>query len=717
MADGFNNYDYLPGHNVRFRDRNLNLRNDNAPAKTFSVLLIGTATDGPVLQPVRVTPNTASMFGKMTNNNGTANGATLLQKFEEVWQAGCRDVRLMRASGKVSKLSLAGTPFNQTVEDIQNDQLGVGQGNAAKSFTLPNGGVEAASLVVKADGVPLAASAYTLNAGVAADLSQLPDPEVKATLDLLPEVCSMKANITVTYTFAYKDSTGADASGAVNNSNADSLGNPMIADGADKVFNLSRIPKSGLKLYADGAEIMDDTVLTVDAAGKTLTVHNTVKVKKGQLLEARFAFDVSSIVTPSIELESGSGGSLYNDLQGEVTSANGIVTVTLVKPDSKKASVTEAPMIFKSTDYPSFQLMASAINAHPDNKSIIRAKTDYNDTMTSTLQVKPKTYFSGGDDELFLPPDEMYKRLGGERDDEGYIITQGAYQILENYKVDYVIPLGVQADTKLVGKYDDFAYQLAFACAVMSYYNNVTNGLISTSSPKGTTLVDIENHVRKLEASSKLYYMRDRQGNIIRDQDGQPHDIGQYIGIVAGPDVVIGNTRLGAVATQGAAAMGGFMANLAPQSAPTNKILPGALALRYEYSAEQLNRLTKARYITFQYKNNGADVSIVDAMTCAHTGSDFTRMSTANILRDVLNNIREVADPYLGEPNDPAQRNALTASIAKRLDLIQEKKTILSYEFQIIADAQMELMGEAQIELSIEAPKELRKLTTVAGLK
>lgn len=718
MAGFQDQYPNLPGHLVQFRDGNLNLPEDPTPAATESIVLLGTATDGPVMQPVRVTPQSATaIFGKMTHPNGVANGATLLPAFEEAWAAGCRDIRLMRISGKVATLTLKGTTYTETKTEIQEDNLGVSQGNAETIFTLKHGGIDAGSLEVEANGIKLPASAYTLDPGTASDLSAGVDPEVKATLTLHEDATDMKANITVRYTYDYTDATGTPVMDVTYEGNTDNAGTPMKAQGADKVFTLSQVPKAGLKLYADGGEVFDSASFTVDAVAKTVTVHSTDKILRGQVLEASYAYDQVNVVTPTIELESGYGGNVYNETKGKVEVASGVVTVTFTKPEAKKALMSEPPMTFKSTDFPSFQLFVNAVNSHPDNNGVIRAKTKYPNQLTSTLEPKNETYFTGGSDELNLSKDELYERLGGKRDSEGYVVSRGAYQLLENYRVDYVIPLGVYADDKLVGKYDNFAYQLGLACAVMSHYNNVTMGVISTSSPEETTLAGIQDHVDKLLANPLSFYMRDRFGNEIKDGEGNRIDLGQYIQVVAGPDLIVANSRLGLVATNSPAPYFGFVTTLPVQSAPTNKVLPSVRGVRFEYSAAQLNALIGARYVTYGVKPNTGQVYVVDSMTAAHKGSDYTRLSTARVVKRAVTEVRTACDPYLGEPNDPASRNAMGSSVSKKLGIMKEVKALRGFDFNIVSNPQMELLGEASIELSLQAPNELRRITTIVGLQ
>lgn len=713
---GFNQYDALPGHKVGFKDGNLNLKNNTGGIATESVVFLGTATDGPVLQPIQVTPETAyAIFGKVAHENGIGNGATLLPAFEEAWQAGNRDIRLMRITGKNAAASLVGTPFIKS-KIVNASQTFVAHGNKEALFTLKNGGLVEDTLVVKADGITLQASAYTFDLGVAED-KQAVTAATEAMINLNKDVCNMEAEITVSYQYTYTDVDGLVQTEDVLETNLDSSEAPMFAVGYDKEYVLTFLPKAGARLYARGSEIIEPGVFTINAVAKTLTVHATSLINLKDGIEIKYAYDEKEEVVPAIALESIYGGSVYNRTSVEVVlDEDGVINIAIVKPDVKKGIMSEQPLKFRSVEFPNFQLLVNAINTHPLN-NIVRASVSNEsaELLTDTLASKPAVFFSGGSDELSLPREQMYTALGGQKDSNGFIVSQGAYQILENYKVDYVIPLGVYADEELIGKYDNFAYQLSLACAVMSHYNSVTIGLINTSSPNTTGLKDVEDHVARLEAMPNEFYMRDRLGAIIKDGEGNSIDLGQFIEIIAGPEPVVRNTRLGTVASNTPASFVGFVSQLPVQSAPTNKGLPTVGGLRFEFSSSQLNRLTKARYVTYRIKPNG-QVGIVDAMTAAHAGSDYTRLSTARIVKEAVNQVREIADPFIGETNDTANRNALASALDKRLGKMVESKALLDYEFQVIATPEMELIGEASIELTLRAPNELRNLTTIVGL-
>lgn len=716
---GFNQYDALPGHKVGFKDNNLNLKNDPNGANTESVVFLGTATDGPVHQPVQVTPENAyAIFGTSVHDNGIANGATLLNAFEEAWQAGNRDIRLMRVTGKNAFSSLAGTSYTETRQEIISEEF-VAQGNAEVTFTLPHGGIIDGTLVVKSNGIALQAANFTADLGTAQDnTTGFEVAEVKAAVIVHADVADMEAEITVDYQYTVTDTEGVASTFEVADNNTDANGQPMTAFGAAKTFALSYIPKLGLKVYVNDVELLDTTAYLVNAATKEFTINSTSKINLKDGVEVSYAYDLLEVVDPTIELESVYGGSKYNSVKRKVElDTDGIVHITITKPDSKKSVMSEQPLKFRSIDFSNFQLMANAINSHPLN-NVVRAKVSakHASQLTDTLTASPESFLSGGSDELNLTKEQLYVKFGGLKDSEGYVVEPGAYQILENYTVDYVVPLGVYSDDKLTGKFDNFAYQLSLACAVMSHYNSVTIGLINTTTPNTTGLKDIEDHVTKLEALPNAFYMRDRFGAVIKDGEGNQIDLGQFIEVVAGPEPVVQNSRLGVVASNTAASYVGFVSQLPVQSAPTNKAMPSVGGLRFEYSSSQLNRLTKARYVTYRIKPNG-QVGIVDAMTAANSSSDYTRLSTARIVKEAVNQVREVADPFIGEPNDTANRNALASALDKRLGRMVDSKALLDFEFQVIATPQMELIGEASIELTLRAPNELRNLTTVVGLQ
>lgn len=133
-------YEHLPGVKVDYEDGNLYTGNQVEDARTQAVLIIGTAIDGPVGEPVSVNaiggPKVAEkMFGGMLERvKVTDNGqektvkvphqGTLLRAMWEAIRLGNEDVRLLRLDGKTAKTELPVKDPNSEVTQPLADALG-----------------------------------------------------------------------------------------------------------------------------------------------------------------------------------------------------------------------------------------------------------------------------------------------------------------------------------------------------------------------------------------------------------------------------------------------------------------------------------------------------------------------------------------------------------------------------------------------------------------
>ena len=147
MASVFEKYPNLPGFATEFKDGGLQVRTETIPPGTESILFLGTAVDGPVGEPIAVNPNNVELiFGGSTTPTGIPNGATLVKAFHEAWQAGCRDIRLMRITGKTAEATIKGAPIARSVETTVVKNLGVAPGNAETEFILNAEDIDVTSL-------------------------------------------------------------------------------------------------------------------------------------------------------------------------------------------------------------------------------------------------------------------------------------------------------------------------------------------------------------------------------------------------------------------------------------------------------------------------------------------------------------------------------------------------------------------------------------------
>jgi hypothetical protein len=713
-------YPNLPGILAEFKDGGLALRQDPNPPATDSILLLGTAIDGPILEPVAVDAATVELlFGKAINPNGTPNGSTLVKAFEQAYAAGSRDIRVMRVTGEKALGSIKGASTTFNNDKAHSEVLGAAPGNVDSTFKLNQAIIDTASVQLQAGGVDLVATQYSVTQGTAESAPGAGDA-VMATVTLFADNVDAGTEVFITYSYVDNGSTITVRENAFLNAG---VAEYYVAEGADQAFPLAHVPKAGSEnLYANGV-LLPGTAFDIVAATKELVLHPGF-AQLGDTLELSYLYIESVTEEPVIKIESVYGGYLYNETTAEVknlTNAGGSVIgkqVVFTKPASKKAQINEAAITLSSIDFPTFGLFVQAVNSHPIN-NVVRLTTAkrFENISLNSLQVQPATNLTGGDNGVSVSKQALFEALGGVRDINGYIVEPGAYQLLENYTVDTVVPIGVFADDELPGKYDNFAYQLALACAVMSHRGSATLGIISTSTPEETGLKAVDEHVKHLLSLNMDFFMKDRQGNDILDSQGKKIDLGRYISVLAGPDLVLGSGRFGMYAANSPAVYAGMVSTMPVQSAPTNKQVPSALGLRFNFSNSQLDALTAKRFVTFKGKRNGEVVAVTDAMTAAQADSDYRRLVTYRVVKEAVNEVRDVTDPYIGEPNEVQQRNAMSAAISKRLDKMKENGAIVDYDFQVIATPEMQLLGQAQIELTIVPPMELRQVTVVVSLR
>ncbi len=136
----FEQYENLPGVKVSYEDGNLHTATQVEDARTQSILIIGTAIDGPVGEPVSVNaiggPKAAEkMFGGLTERVKVIEGGeektvrvphegTLIRNMWEAIRSGNEDVRLLRVSGRAAKSEIHAKDPNSEVLQPLADALG-----------------------------------------------------------------------------------------------------------------------------------------------------------------------------------------------------------------------------------------------------------------------------------------------------------------------------------------------------------------------------------------------------------------------------------------------------------------------------------------------------------------------------------------------------------------------------------------------------------------
>lgn len=781
-----NLYPNLPGHLVEFKDGGLQLTTENADASgSKSLLILGTAFDGPINEPVKIDKTTVSqLFGSDVNEKGYPNGATLTKYAKQAFKNGFTDVRCMRVTGSrasveisktasVTKEELFGTPVNYQVA-----------GNAEATITLANSPIIPSSVQVKsaATGLLVQTSGYKeydpsfkIAAGTVSKNTQLVVEYDYNTVEektlssaVADDTGAAFKTITLDFDPAAQQSIYETTEAGV------SCGIEVTVDGVVLTAGSDYTVAGNVLSIVDGGQVaLDDTVevkyyvattthvdaeshdlvdtadivtlpvapiagsVTVTVAGKDVTdfsVDGTNvsldagKFVLGQTAVIKYKYEKVTEHKESMTIRSIYGGSVYKEASVAITEYTNETTgeigrkFTFTKPESKMYSAADVPFFVTSFDCPTVGALKQAIANYALN-NVFEIVADDEDILTNDFPAFSGTLSDGGDDGVVVTNDQLYEALSGKRDNAGYLIEQGAYQILENYNVDYIYPAGVYADSKQsVNPYSSFHQELALLCAVLTYRTKMTHGFIDVKPNSNTTLVGIQKYVDSLVAYNNIHYMKDSEGNDITDSEGNKMDIGWYTSVVVGPEPVMVSDTLGTYYGSPAIAYAALNAALKPQSAPTNKALPGVKGMKYKFSNKQMNELVGNRMVVFKLKNEGTATAssvpyVVDGCTAGAPNCDYGRLSTVKVVTDVVDQIREVSDPFIGEPNTIEQRNALSALISKRLSYLLEQGEILHYEFEINATLQQVVLGECSIALTLVCPMELRKITTVVALR
>jgi len=265
------------------------------------------------------------------------------------------------------------------------------------------------------------------------------------------------------------------------------------------------------------------------------------------------------------------------------------------------------------------------------------------------------------------------------------------------------------------------------------FYNNIyLNWLSGAADQNGNTLSDINEDTATAVAASYFanWQAKDSDGTNAVDSRNGKVDAGSYISVFSTPLRASGTQisdralTLGAGVsnttrnTDGAAAYGGLITSLAPQSSTTNKRIDGVVQLR-PLSAPQANDLVGMRHVTMYTRPTG--LTVASGVTGAHNvskyiRSDYVRLSTVRIVHSVVDLIRGAASKYIGEPNNAPQMNALDAEIDQLLLSVKTSGGLNAYAFSISSTPDQRVLGELDINLTLVPAFEITTINLVVSL-
>lgn len=658
-------YPNLPGYKVVYKDGGLIIT--SPIINTESLLLIGTAIDGPknIPVPIRKIEDAITIFGDVVDADGNPNGTNLMRAVQEAYDAGCRDIRVIRVNGQIASLTLL-------------------NGNNPK-------------IVLKA----IYPGELYHRIGIKVEVDTY-----KSTIIVnKPDIKGIDFQID----FDPTESTYNDVIRMINENRYNNVIIAYLADGAngDDLCVLNEIDETFLSGGAD--EIWDYKVDEDRQKLFDLLAFGDAETGYG-LLELLENYDVDWIVIPDINLDDQEYFSTTEEMilgeNPQKFSRYPIMGLDL-RPVVKKGNNT----LIENQDYD--------INYVEDTIRLLRNLREGTVTVTSDSPTVIGSGTSWSSLEWMLLGSK-FKIVGEEEEYTiSSVVSDTELRLTSNYEGNtgsgkrYTISCLVDVSYNYEANWGKL---LGMHCYKKSAsFDTLAVIGVKTSTP--STLKEIKNRVARLTASNSIM---GRGFEHYNPKTKEKQDLGVFLSVVGGPDVTYINDRLGLYYCNGAVAYAALCTTLPPHEGPAFKQLPGVASLRFDYSPAQLNELTGMRYVTF--RTIGGIVEVTDAPTAAKDiiegvqKSDYWRLTTRRIAQHVIAQAKDAARPFLGKSFGLVQQNAFNGDFQRRLNAMIGT-AIHSGTFLLEVTPEDSIKGEATLYIEIVPILELRTLNITIRLK
>lgn len=149
--------------------------------------------------------------------------------------------------------------------------------------------------------------------------------------------------------------------------------------------------------------------------------------------------------------------------------------------------------------------------------------------------------------------------------------------------------------------------------------------------------------------------------------------------------------------TYSASAVGGLLSTLAPQSSPTNKVLPGVTTLSQRFSYGEMKQLVNNRVLVLE-KRRG--IRVVRGLTT--DAAAFSQITTRRIVDFAKAGIRKASDPFIGRLNNQRVRKALQGAINGFLTTMVQDEALTDYSLEVTATRADEIAGRAIVNAVLQ---------------
>lgn len=146
-----------------------------------------------------------------------------------------------------------------------------------------------------------------------------------------------------------------------------------------------------------------------------------------------------------------------------------------------------------------------------------------------------------------------------------------------------------------------------------------------------------------------------------------------------------------------AAAVAGLIASLAPQSSPTNKVLPGITKLGIKFGYGELKALLQANVLPLESRQG---IRVVRGITSE--GEAFAQITTRRIVDFAKAGIRQVANPFIGRLNNERVRKALQGALDGFLTTMLVDEALTHYTVEVKATRADEIAGRCVVNVVMQ---------------
>lgn len=283
------------------------------------------------------------------------------------------------------------------------------------------------------------------------------------------------------------------------------------------------------------------------------------------------------------------------------------------------------------------------------------------------------------------------------------VVPQGVYLDDTMEGIDYETGMPVSTNANFHSKLIDFLKR-------KSQYVSECTGVISVrplsaTNPANPQVVEKENWYNRLISISSVDSTRAANVMNAVDDFHLLVTVGDLVGSL--PEVLGGRSYIPNSANV-LAAMKYAHDNL---SAMINKRIPATWISGLIYpiiTSDRINAINGMRYTLFTNHAFDGSIIVADAPTGARPTSQFTRQYVVDIIFEAVNNVRRVLDPFIGQPNTNATRQAMETTAKIELQKMSPAK-LQNLDVQV-APSGTAISGGTTVKLLLTTAVEVRKI-------